>query len=76
MLIEPTRSVERVMESDYVFPLVRGRDVGRWVVEPSLHILLPQAREEPKVAVPEAVLARDWPLTFDYFKLFEADKAI
>jgi hypothetical protein len=59
------------IEKDFLFPLLRGRDVQAWSVKPSALILVPHYADnfgEP-VAVPE--LKRKYPHTFAFLKRFE-----
>lgn len=65
--IEP---VQTTVESDLLFPLLRGRDVDRWRATPSAHILMPQ---DPKLrtGIPESTMRHEQPRTFDYFRRFE-----
>jgi hypothetical protein len=39
--------VEKGIESDYVFPLLRGSDVQRWTADPDLCVVLPHEEENP-----------------------------
>lgn len=41
----------QTIEAKYVFPLLRGRDVGRWHSEASSYIVLPHDAENPNNAV-------------------------
>ena len=45
--------VQAVIESDLVYPLLRGRDVLRWYTEPSAHIILAQDSQTRK-GIPES----------------------
>ena len=62
--------VQTVIESDLVYPLIRGRDVQRWSAEPSAHIILAN-RTDKLAGIPEAEMKRRWPKTYAYLKQFE-----
>lgn len=59
------------IEADLLYPLLRGRDVDRWKAQPSAYILLSQD-VRTRTGVPEMVMKRDQPKTYEYFKRFEA----
>jgi hypothetical protein len=63
--------VETAIEADRIYPLLRGRDVGRWYSAPSCYLILAQD-PETRQGVPEGVLKRACPLTYAYLKRFEA----
>lgn len=58
------------LEPDLLYPLLRGRDVGRWSAKPSAYIILAQ---DPKTRAgyPESGMKVHLPETFRYFKQFE-----
>lgn len=67
------RKVEVVtveLEPDLLYPLLRGRDVQRWLAQPSLHILMVQ---DPKTrrGLDETTIQHRWPKTWVYLKRFE-----
>ncbi|RLG09207.1 MAG: SAM-dependent DNA methyltransferase [Thaumarchaeota archaeon] len=67
------RKVEAVtveLEPDLLYPLLRGRDVQRWLAKPSLYILMMQ---DPKTrrGIDERIVQRRWPKTWAYLKRFE-----
>jgi hypothetical protein len=62
--------VQATIEPDLVYPLLRGRDVRRWVAEPSAHIILAQD-PATRTGIPEAEMKRKYPKTYNYFKRFE-----
>ena len=59
--------VEASVEEALVYPLLRGRDVGRWTTTPSMFIILPHAADHPGVGIPEATMKKHYPYSFDYF---------
>jgi hypothetical protein len=66
-------SVTAPLEDDFIFPLLRGRDVHAWHAEPSALILVPHTREGFSEPVSLAELKRKTPLTFEFFKRFEKE---
>ena len=59
------------IETDLVYPLLRGRDVGRWTAEPSAQILVTHLATEGLRAIPETDMARQYPRTLAFLKTFE-----
>jgi hypothetical protein len=43
---------EQTIEPDYIYPLLRGRDVSRWLAEPSGYALLPHDPANPNNPLP------------------------
>ena len=64
-------SIAVALENDFIFPLLRGRDVHAWHAEPSAMIVVPHRREDFSQPVGFAELKRENPLTFEFFKKFE-----
>jgi hypothetical protein len=62
--------VQATIESDLVYPLLRGRDVQRWKAEPSTYIILAN-RTDKLAGIPESEMKREYPKTYAYFKRFE-----
>lgn len=62
------RRIEAVIESDLVYPLLRGRDVRKWSGNPRMSIIVPHDPGHPGVGISEAVLKRKYSRTFDYFQ--------
>ena len=68
------KSVERAVERDSVFSLLRGQDVKRWKAHPSLNIVMAQCTEaDGSQAISEEDLKRTMPLTYRYFSAFEGE---
>ena len=68
------RKVEDVtadLEPDLLYPLLRGRDVKRWLARPSCHILLTHLEGQRLNAIPEEEMQTRWPRTWAYLKRFE-----
>jgi hypothetical protein len=66
------KSVTASVEAALVHPLVRGRDVKRWLVEPSASIMIPYQEENSGHAITESQMKREFPLAFEYFENFRA----
>jgi SAM-dependent methyltransferase len=64
------KQIEAPLEDSLVWPLIRGRDVERWVAKPSLHILFVQ---DPKTreGIPERELQTKFPRAYQWLKGFE-----
>lgn len=62
--------VEDRIESDLVFPAVRGADIERWHTKPQIYVLMSQdpQKSEP---YPETLMKRQWPRTYSYLTRFE-----
>jgi N-6 DNA methylase len=54
------------VETSYLRPLLRGRDVTAWRAVPTGHIVLPHDPADLRRPVPETELARTAPLTYAY----------
>jgi hypothetical protein len=67
---EAIPALTQPVEPDLVYPLLRGRDVRRWVAVPSAHIVLAQ-NPDTRVGWPESEMRVRWPRTYDYLKEFE-----
>jgi hypothetical protein len=62
--------VQQTIESELVYPLLRGRDVFRWHASPSAHIILAQDPETRR-GIPESKMKQRYPKTYAYLKIFE-----
>ncbi|MNV17200.1 hypothetical protein D3C71_1079830 [compost metagenome] len=58
-----------LVEPDFVFPFLRGRDVSKWVVDmdPSRAIIVPHTSDTRMAPVRKEFLERNAPRTLDYF---------
>jgi hypothetical protein len=65
------RNVNMAIEPNFVFPLLRGRDVGRWRATPGCKVIIPQDPESPAKGFSEAEMQAKCPKTYSYFKQFE-----
>lgn len=68
----PVPDVVRALETTYLFPLVRGRDVSETSLTPELAILCPHTAETGMQPLKEDVLAAQVPLTMQYLREFES----
>jgi hypothetical protein len=59
--------VERAIEVEYIYPLLRGRDVGPWIAQPKQFILCGQSMDDFAHGIPESTLKRNAPELFSYF---------
>ena len=65
------RNVNMAIEPDFVFPLLRGRDVGRWKATPTHRVIIPQDPGDPAKGFQEAQMKAKCPKTYAYLKGFE-----
>ncbi|MBI2939992.1 MAG: N-6 DNA methylase, partial [Chloroflexi bacterium] len=63
-------NIQAAVEPDLLYPLLRGRDVGRWRAAPQAHILMAQDPEKRR-GYDEAWLRVTYPKTYAYLKRFE-----
>ncbi|MBU2008895.1 MAG: N-6 DNA methylase [Chloroflexi bacterium] len=64
------RRVIREVEPDLVYPVVRGKDIGRWHCASDTYAILPQDADSRK-AYDEKWLSVELPLTYEYLTLFK-----
>ena len=62
--------VQACIEGDLIYPLLRGRSMGRWWARSEEHILILQDRETQK-GYPEDWLQRTHPLAWAYIRKFD-----
>jgi SAM-dependent methyltransferase len=63
-------AIRMAVESDLVYPLLRGRDIERWNASPSEHIILAQD-PQTRSGIEEGAMRRKYSKTYAYFKRFE-----
>lgn len=65
------QKVEERIESDLVFPALRGSDIQRWGVKSDIFLLMTQdpQKREPH---PESLMKKQYPLTFSYLLRFKS----
>ncbi len=66
--------VQASIESDLVYPLLRGRDVNKWHAACSANMLLVQDPNK-RIGYDEGWLKVEYPLTYSYLRQFKADLA-
>jgi len=66
------RQVVEVVESDLIFPAVRGSDIDRWNASPGIHLLVSQDPATMK-PYPEQIMRSNWPKTYGYLTKFRDD---
>lgn len=66
------KQVECAIEPDLIYPLLRGRDVGKWSAKDSCHILLAQDPLK-RIGIDQEWMKQNLPKTFGYLKGFESD---
>ncbi|MFX1536961.1 MAG: Eco57I restriction-modification methylase domain-containing protein, partial [Promethearchaeota archaeon] len=67
------QEVSGIVESEHVYPLVRGRDIRRWSPEPKYYFLLPHSPSTGTKEIPRTVLSQETPLTLEYLLNFEKE---
>lgn len=66
------KKVREVIESDLVYPLIRGRDIRMWSVDPSAHQIISQ---DPDTRAPIALstMSTKYPMTLAYLSRFKKE---
>jgi hypothetical protein len=67
------KQVEALLETDLVYPTLRGREIIRWQAKPEIAIVLPQDPNKPSNAMDSQTLEKKFPKTFDYLESFKPD---
>jgi methylase of polypeptide subunit release factors len=65
-------NVTAAIEDEYLFPLLRGRDVHAWQATPSAGIIIPHEKTSFGEPIPQDELKRKSPLTFQFFNQFKS----
>lgn len=55
------------IESDLIYPLLRGREITNWNASPLHHIIVPQQKDDPRYAIPENEMLLRYPRAHAYF---------
>jgi hypothetical protein len=63
------KRVQAIIEPDFVYPLLRGRDVGAFQTKPSAYVLMVQD-PETRAGWSEDAFRERYPLTYDYLRQF------
>lgn len=58
-----------VVEEKYVYPMLGGRNIARWYVKSNEYMLIPHTAEF-KYGIPEVILAREAPETFQWLSFY------
>jgi len=70
------RDIQKVdninLESELVYPAVRGRDISRWQVRPEIYVLIVQD-PDTREGYPEGRMKNEWPETYKYILKFKSD---
>jgi methylase of polypeptide subunit release factors len=64
------RNIQAAIELDLLYPLLRGRDVGRWTATPSAHILMVQDAETRR-GISVETMEKEYPKAHAYLSRFE-----
>lgn len=61
------------VEADHLYPILRGKDVTRWVAKPdkNLAIMMPHNRQHTAEPIPESQLRTNSPKLYSFLKKFE-----
>ncbi|GIV07774.1 MAG: hypothetical protein KatS3mg017_0976 [Fimbriimonadales bacterium] len=65
------KEVVNPLESELLYPLLRGRDVQRWHARPSAWILVPRLPTHPSQVIDLNTMQLNYPKTYAYLKQFE-----
>lgn len=63
--------VEKEIEPNLIYPLLRGSDVKQWSANPSLYILNPHTKETKMNPIEEENFIEKFPLTYSYLSDFK-----
>jgi len=63
--------VQAAIESELIYPLLKGADVHRWNANPALSIILTHEYGQRLNALPESRMQKVFPKAYSYFKRFE-----
>ena len=64
------RKIQAVIEADFVYPLLRGKDISRWRTNLSIYVLFVQDPQK-KTEFDKKWMEANVPMTLDYLKNFE-----
>ena len=65
----PIPPVEARIETDLIYPALRGSDIGRWEVTPGVYVLVVQDPETRR-GYDERTMREKWPRTLEYISQF------
>jgi len=66
-----TPSTQAAIEPDFLYPLVRSRDLRKWKADVQTSIIVPQDPNRPAYAFPEKLMCDGFPKTFAYLTRFK-----
>lgn len=58
-----------VVEEKYIYPMLGGRNIARWMVKSNEYMIVPHSSEH-KYGIPEVTLAREAPETFQWLSFY------
>ena len=67
------RPVNEIVESERIFPTLRGKEIVRWGVEIELGIIVAQDEKEPSKGISLQLMQKKFPKTLAYYSLFEKE---
>ncbi len=62
--------VETVIEPELVYQLLKGKDVGKWLAEPSAYIIITQDKNKQREGLSEGEMKIKFPKTYTYLNRF------
>jgi methylase of polypeptide subunit release factors len=62
--------VEEVLESDLIYPIVRGSDIERWITMPRIYSIICQDIKT-RAGYNESLMRQNWPRTYGYLTRFK-----
>ena len=69
---QDVESVQTAVESDFVYPLLRGKDVQQWAANSVFSIMLPHDPAHPSKAYPIDLMQVRYPKTYCYLEHFRS----
>ena len=63
--------VQKPIEPDLLYPVLRGREVSRWLYRSDYYLVLPHTKETAWQAIPASKIEITFPKTYAYLKEFE-----
>lgn len=65
------KQITASIESELISPILRGRDLRRWISKPEIAVIMPQDAEKRSLPMSLGEMKRDYPMTWSYLKHFE-----
>ncbi len=63
--------IQAAVEAELVYPLLRGKDIGRWIAKPEIHVIMTHKPGMRLKAIPEKDMQKDYPKAWAYLKKHE-----